>query len=116
MSTPTHMSYLPNSISDSLPTMVKVELIKMPPEKQALFVEEYRRKKKSTGVAYLLWFIIGLHYIYLGKLGWQLFYWVTLGGLLIWCFIDLFRMPGMVRDYNKDIAMDVFRDLKVVSG
>jgi hypothetical protein len=33
-----------------------------------------------------------------------------------WCFIDLFRMPGMVRDYNKDIAMDVFRDLKVVSG
>jgi hypothetical protein len=33
-----------------------------------------------------------------------------------WRFVDLFRMPGMVRDYNKDIAMDVFRDLKVVSG
>ena len=116
MSTQTRMSYLPNSISDSLPSMVKVELIKMPPEKQALFVEEYRRKKKSTGVAYVLWFIIGLHYMYLGKVGWQFFYWVTIAGLLLWGFIDLFRIPGMVSNYNKDIAMDVFRDLRMSSS
>lgn len=50
MSTETRMSYLPHSISDSLPAMVKVELIKLPPERQALFAEEYRRKKKSVGM------------------------------------------------------------------
>ncbi len=116
MSTQTHMSYLPSSISDSLPSMVKVELIKMSPEKQALFVEEYRRKRKNTGIAYVLWFVIGLHYVYLGKIGWQFFYWITLAGLLIWGFIDLFRIPGMVKNYNKDIAMDVFRDLKMTSS
>jgi len=111
----TDMSYLPISISDKLPSMVNVELIKMSAEQQALFVEEYRRKKKNTGAAYLLWFVIGLHYVYLGKIGWQIFYWLTSGGLLIWGFIDLFRIPGMVKNYNKDIAMDVFRDLKMTS-
>jgi TM2 domain-containing membrane protein YozV len=116
MSTQTHMSYLPNSISDSLPAMVKVQLIKMTPEQQALFVEEYRRKKKSTGLAYVLWFVIGLHYVYLGKVGWQFFYWLTIAGLFIWGFIDLFRIHGMVRNYNKDIAMDIFRDLKMTSS
>jgi TM2 domain-containing membrane protein YozV len=116
MSTQTHMSYLPHSIYDTLPTMVRVELTKMSPERQVLFVEEFRRKKKNTGLAYLLWFVIGLHYVYLGKVGWQLFYWVTLGGLLIWMIIDLFRIPGMVRNYNKDTAMDAFRDLKMVTS
>jgi hypothetical protein len=41
---------------------------------------------------------------------------VTLFGLGIWAFIDLFRIPGMVRNYNKDIAMDVFRDLKMITS
>jgi TM2 domain-containing membrane protein YozV len=109
-------SYLPHSISDKLPSMVKVELIKMSAERQSLFVEEYRRKKKNTGVAYLLWFVIGLHYVYLGKVGWQFFYWLTIGGVLIWAFIDIFRIPGMVKNYNKDVAIDVFRDLKMSSA
>ncbi len=119
MSTETRMSYLPHSISDSLPAMVKVELIKLPPERQALFAEEYRRKKKSVGMAYLLWFILPLlpfYYVYLGKWGIQIINWITLRGFLIWAFIDLFRIPGMVGNYNKDIAMDVFRDLKMSMG
>lgn len=111
-----NVSYIPNSVFDKLPAMVKVELVKMHATKQSLFVEEFRRKSKSVGLAYLLWFIIGLHYIYLGKLGWQLFYWITAGGLLIWTIIDLFRIPGMVNGYNKDVAMDVFRDLKIISS
>lgn len=108
--------YIPGSIWDKLPGLVKSEVANMSPEKQGLFLEEYRRKDRSVGVAYLLWFIIGLHYIYLGRLGWQIFYWVTLGGLLIWTLIDLFRIPGMVRERNRDIAVDVLRDLKIISG
>ena len=106
---------IPRSILDKLPTMVRVEISKMTPEKQELFIEEYRRKAKSVGVAYVLWFVIGLHYIYLGKLGWQLFYWVTLGGFLIWTFIDLFRIPGLVKDHNQDAAIDVLRNLKLIT-
>ena len=112
----TRMSYIPNSVLDNPPILIKPELSKMPSEKQGLFVDEYRRKQKNTGIAYLLWFIIGLHYIYLNKLGWQFFYWITAGGFLIWAFIDLFRIPGMVRDYNKDVVVDVLRDIKILSS
>ncbi|MDD5190993.1 MAG: TM2 domain-containing protein [Dehalococcoidales bacterium] len=109
-------SYIPESISDKLPSMVKIELFKLPPEKQTLFLEEYKRKKKNTGISYVLWLVIGLHYMYLGKVGWQFFYWFTLGGIGIWAFIDIFRMPGMVNNYNRDVAVDVFRDLKMLSS
>ena len=115
MSSSTPKSYLPESISDKLPSMVKVELVKMSSEQQSLFVEEYRRKKKSMGVAYLLWFFFGLYYIYLGKVGWWFVYFFTIGGLGIWAFVNLFLIPGMVRNYNKDVAMDIFRDLKMTS-
>lgn len=37
--------FVENSIADTLPAMVKSELAKMPEDKQAQFVEEYKRKK-----------------------------------------------------------------------
>ena len=111
-----YKQYIPNSIFDNLPSIVKNEIVKMPANKQGLFIDEFYRKSKNKGIAYLLWFIIGLHYIYLDKLGWQLFYWVTLGSFLIWMFIDIFRIPGMVNDYNDDIAVDILRDIKIISG
>ena len=106
---------IPASIANSIPSMVKTQLALMSPDRQGQFVEEYRRKKKSIGMAYFLWFIIGLHYIYLGKGGTQFFYWITLGAMFIWTFIDIFRIPGMVGNYNKDVAMDVMRDIKIMT-
>lgn len=60
-------------------------------------------KVKSTGTAYLFWFLLGAHYAYLGKWGIQILYWITLGGLGIWALIDLFTMSGKVNKYNADI-------------
>jgi len=57
-------------------------------------------KVKSTGIAYLFWFILGAHYAYLGKWGIQVLFWITLGGLGIWMIIDLFLIPGKVEAYN----------------
>jgi len=111
-----YVSHIPDSIFDKLPVMVRTELVKLAPDKQGMFLEEFRRKRKSVGLAYFLWFIIGFHYLYLGKVGWQFFYWITLEGLLIWGIIDLFRIRGMVRGYNRDIAIDVLRDLKIISA
>jgi len=64
---------------------------------------------KSTAVTYLLWFFFGLHYIYLGKIGTQFLYWITLGGLGLWAFIDLFRIPGMVESANNKTFVSVHR-------
>lgn len=106
-----HKLYISSSFTDSLPSMVKNELVKMPKQKQEEFVEEYNRKAKSLGIAYLLLIIVfATHYGYLEKWGLQVVFWVTGGGFFIWWFIDLFRLPGLVKNYNKDIATDIMRN------
>ncbi|PIZ06037.1 MAG: TM2 domain-containing protein [Flavobacteriales bacterium CG_4_10_14_0_8_um_filter_32_5] len=63
---------------------------------------------KSTGTAYLLFFLLfGTHYAYLGKWGWQILFWITLGGLGIWAFIDLFTIPRKVNRHNAKIFMKI---------
>jgi len=78
----------------------------------------YDANKKSTGATYLLFLFLGgfgAHRFYLGKtgtavgqlalglLGWVTLFvaWLPLG---IWLLIDLFTIPGMVRDHNMAIA------------
>lgn len=104
---------LPLSIRDNLPAMVRNEVVKLGAQKQEEFVEEYRRKAKSSGVGYLLWFV-GFHHAYVAKWGLLILYWFTLGGLCVWWIIDLFRVSRMVADYNKDVAVDVLRNLKAL--
>jgi hypothetical protein len=41
---------------------------------------------------------------------------LTGGGFFIWWLIDLFRLPGLVKNYNKDIATDTMRNLKAMSS
>ncbi|GAA0894807.1 hypothetical protein GCM10009122_44890 [Fulvivirga kasyanovii] len=61
-------------------------------------------KFKSTGTAYLFYFLFGLHYAYLDKWGLQILYWFTLGGLGLWALIDLFTMSDKVNNYNRVIS------------
>jgi hypothetical protein len=56
-------------------------------------------KDKSLGVAYLLWFLLGLiggPQYYLGKFGRGVFYTLTLGGFVFGWLIDAFTLPGQV--------------------
>lgn len=107
---------VPRSVDQGLPSAVRRALREGGSDTQSDFLEEYKRKTKSTGVAYLLWFFLGWHYAYFGKWGVQVLYWLSLGGLGIWAIADLFRVPGVVRETNADIAMDVMRNLRAVSG
>ena len=54
---------------------------------------------KKAITCYLCW-IFGVHYIYLGKIGLWVLYVFSFGGLGLWCFIDIFRIPSMVEEYN----------------
>ena len=67
----------------------------------------YQAKIKSTGVAYLFWFVLGAHYAYLGKWGLQILYWITLGGFGIWAIIDLFIMSSKVEKVNMPIFNEI---------
>lgn len=78
----------------------------------------FEANKKSTGASYLLWFFVGGfggHRFYLGQtgtavaqlllllLGWiPLFVgWFVLG---MWLFVDLFLIPGIVRQKNMELV------------
>ncbi len=77
----------------------------------------YDANKKSTGVAYLLWFFlggIGVHRFYLGKTGSGLLLMaITLVGLLlfpllivtaIWVIVDAFLIPGIIQVHNNGLV------------
>ena len=62
---------------------------------------------KSTVVAYLLWFFLGglgIHRFYLGRPISGIFYLLTVGGFVIGWIIDLFLVPGMVRQENAKMS------------
>ncbi|OLZ11159.1 hypothetical protein BFX06_07475 [Sulfobacillus thermosulfidooxidans] len=82
--------------------------------RQSEFLEEYNRKKKSVLVAYLLWFIFGLDYGYVGLWGLQIVFWITGGGLGLWALVLLFFIPHLVQNRNKDIAINILRDLQAI--
>lgn len=83
-------------------------------EQQRVFIEEFERRKKSVGVSYLLWFLLGWHYAYLKKWGWLALYILTVGGFFIWAIIDLFRIPKIVEQYNNDLALEILRDISIM--
>ena len=80
----------------------------------------YDANKKSMGVAYLLWFFIGMfgaHRFYLGTVGLGLgILALTLVGLLffplliaagIWVLVDAFLIPGIIRGHNTKLAAEL---------
>lgn len=83
-------------------------------EQQRIFISEFERQKKSVGISYLLWFLLGWHYAYLKKWGWLILYILTVGGFFIWAIIDLFRIPKMVEQYNNDLALEILRDISIM--
>lgn len=64
-------------------------------------------KIRSVGIAYILFFIAGAHYAYLNRWGYQILYWITLGGLGIWFLIDLFSLSNYVRRFNAEIFDEI---------
>lgn len=83
-------------------------------EQQRIFISEFERRKKSVGISYLLWFLLGWHYAYLKKWGWLILYILTVGGFFIWAIIDLFRIPKIVEQYNNDLALEILRDISIM--
>lgn len=62
--------------------------------------------KKSIVEAYILWFVFGLlgaHHFYLKRYGFGVLYVFTFGLLGLGWFVDLFRIPFLVKEANRNI-------------
>ena len=108
---------MPEKISRTLPAMVREQVNDLPKVHQAAFLEEYRRRRKIIPIAYAAWFFLGSHYGYLGGRWFvQFIFWFTMGGLFLWWLFDAFRLPLMVRNHNRNVAIAVLRDMRAVAG
>ena len=88
----------------NIPASIKPAYQQLPPAGQKSFRREYARRKKSISLAYLLWLLFGLHYLYLNRIATQLLFWITGGGLLLWWILDLARIPSLIARHNNDTA------------
>lgn len=102
-------------MSHAISKAVSAEVAQLSPAHAALFHSEMNRRAKS-GV--LGWFLalLGLHYAYLGRWGMQVIFWLTFGGFMAWWFVDLFRAPGLIKDANTGVAMEVLASVRAVKG
>jgi len=78
-------------------------LYRAPVPVQAVNVGSYPAADKSVGVAYVLWFFVGLfggHHFYLGNVGRGIGYLLTGAWLTIGLWIDLFTLPAQVKSVN----------------
>lgn len=89
------------------PRSLRPMLDVLPYEAQRSLLADYRKRRKSLLFAYLAWLLLGWHYLYLRRVGLQFAFWLTLGGLLVWWLVDLFRVMPMVNRLNEDNARDL---------
>lgn len=87
-----------------LPRPVQAGFHALDAETQRAFQRDLKQRRKSLGTAYITWLVLGWHYLYLGRILMQLAFWGTLGGFFVWWLIDFFRLPGIVRRHNEDMA------------
>ena len=107
-------SPIPQSLLNKFSKGVRDGVTDLPREKQEEFLELYRKRSKSIVIAYLRWIILPYqHYAYL-ELNLQMaIYLLSLGGLGVWAIIDLFRIPKMVRKYNREAARIALADVSI---
>ena len=67
----------------------------------------YQSRSANTTTVWLLVIFLGWSYGSLGSIGLQILYYITLGGFGIWALIRLFTLSGAIKDYNRQIAMQV---------
>lgn len=70
--------------------------------------------RKSLVTAYLLWTVglfglLGLHRLYLGRIGSGILWMLSLGVFGVGAFVDLFLLPEMVRSCHQQAEIDVLR-------
>jgi TM2 domain-containing membrane protein YozV len=104
-------SIVPPSVQ-GISSTVTLTLEQLPQNKVDAFVSDYNRSDKIISLGYIFLLFLGAHYAYVGKWGMFALFLLTGGGCGIWWFIDLFRIPQIVSDYNNELAHNILRTLK----
>jgi len=101
----------PSDLVD-LPFPVQAQLAELPQQAQEEFIREFSRRKKEVPIAYIAHFT-SLSEGYLDNWTLQILFWFScmIGIGPIWWFINLFRMPGKVKSFNKKLSEKVLKHI-----
>lgn len=88
----------------------------MPSEQQAVFEEEYDRKRRNVVLLGILAIFFPIHFFLEGRIVPGILYWITLGGFGIWWLIEIFTVWGRTSRYNEDAAKTILRDMKIMGS
>ena len=102
-------------MQNSYSPLVQSALSKMTDEQKKRFEVEYARRRKNTTLYFVLAVIFPIQLVLLGRLGLQLAFWFTAGGVGVWYVIECFKTPERVREYNDDVAKEIARDLSIMT-
>jgi len=61
----------------------------------------YESNKLNSTVIWLLYLFLGWSYGSMDKIGKQILFYATFGGLGLWALIRLFTLNGDIKDYNR---------------
>ncbi len=86
------------------------------PQQKQYVVSTLPSRTKSVTTAYILWAVFGVYYFYLNKPVRNILLWITWCILIgmIWWLIDLFRMKGLVGEYNRKAAEKLIAEARVL--
>lgn len=112
--TPANAYMVDPSISDQLPSIVKVALSQMNVEKQSMFVEEYKRKRVDLTVIVLLSIFFPIQLFLLGKTALGVVFFFTLGGFGLWYVLEIILAWPRGKKHNEDLASQIMRDMRAM--
>jgi hypothetical protein len=64
----------------------------------------YQERSIKKGNAWLLFLLVGWSYGSYDKMGKQIFFWITFGGLGFWYLYKLFTLNRDINEWNKKVA------------
>lgn len=67
----------------------------------------YESRKANPTNIWLLFIFLGWSYGSLDKVGLQILFYITLGGLGVWTIIRLFTLNDAIKSYNRKIALQL---------
>lgn len=114
MSEAMSQSPISQSLLSKFSRSVSDTLANLPREKQQEFLGVYNKRKKTIWMAYLRWvFFPYNHYAYLELNIQMAIYLLSLAGIGMWMLVDIFRIPGMVRKYNREAARIALAEVQI---
>ncbi|MED0739031.1 TM2 domain-containing protein [Aneurinibacillus thermoaerophilus] len=96
-------------------------------EQQLMINAEFEKRKKSKGIAYILWLFLGSlggHRFYAGDIGlgigmiivWVLGWFIFFIPTIIWAIIDLFLIGKRIDQLNEQIEAEIINKVKMLKS